>query len=126
PLLSEEILERRAIQAAQATEDIELERCADRSAVLLEDAFAAGHGEVGRHTLPREAPLDVSARKGVCTLDPIERTRPLDIERCDPQIAIVLERKLNQSRELRRTHELAPGERIDRLTVCSGRRRRLD
>src|SRR5690606_21214085 len=102
----EEVFERRAIETSQTPEEVELECRADGCAVLLHDAFSTGERRGRRHSLARVTARDVRVRQQLRALNAVEPAGPLHVQRGDPEIAVVLERELDEPLELGREHEL--------------------
>ena len=90
-LLGAEIgLERLLAEAADPSEEVELPgRQAKIGAVLPADGRVAAAGEVARRARGRLTDPGVDRREAVGTLDAILSAGLLDVERRDPQVAVV-------------------------------------
>ena len=83
-------LERLLAEAADPSEEVELPgRQAKTGAVLPADGRVAAAGEVARRARGRLTDPGVDRREAVGTLDAILSAGLLDVERRDPQIAVV-------------------------------------
>lgn len=98
-------------QAAQAAEEIEFPGgSAQGHPVLAGNRRTAGGRQVARQTLAGAATVHADPREQVGPLDAVLRPEGLDVQRGDPQVAVVFQRHADQLLQLRVAEELAPAD----------------
>ncbi|MNQ26505.1 hypothetical protein D3C85_397440 [compost metagenome] len=105
----EVLLHGRLVQAAQAAEQVQLPGAdAEAGAVFAIGFGLAGTRQVGRQTLAGAAGIGVDLREQLGALDAVQRLVGLDVERGHAQVAIVVQRLLDQPLQRRIAEEAAP------------------
>ncbi|CAM5324648.1 hypothetical protein SSTU70S_01194 [Stutzerimonas stutzeri] len=119
------LLQRRAAEAADAAEGVQLVGYAQRYVVAALDTRLAGRREVVRQALATATAARIDAGEQLGTLDAVQRAVGLDVQRGLTQVAVVLQRHADQLAQRGVAEELLPAQigraRVALLRLIVGR-----
>ncbi len=119
-LAGEELFQRLVAQTAQTTEQVQLPGHAEGGAVLAADGRLATHVQIARSAAARPRTVGTHRRQQIGTLDAVQRAIGVDIQRRHAQVAVVLQRYLDQLLQRRVAKEFAPAQFALRLRRARG------